>query len=564
MRAGRWAAALLSALLLMVGAAGAEVAAGSTVTGQVTQVDGSEITIQTGAPTMPEGEAPAMPEGEAPPDGEVPAMPEGEAPPDGEAPAMPEGEAAFESGESLRFSVTAATAIAVEGADGTSDGAVEDIAVGGMLRVVFGEDGTVASVTVLSAGMGPAPDGAPGEGAEVDNGTAATIIDQDGAYEAQTYVSTGDDENALRIDGATVELKGIRIDKSGGACSSTESGDFYGVNAGLLALGGAQVYISEATVSTAAQNGNGIFSYGQGTQVIVERSAVTTLADNSGGLQTAGGGATRAVDCTVQTSGASSAAIRSDRGGGTVEIEGGSYTTNGTGSPAVYSTADITVAGATLTATASEAVVVEGGNSVLLTDCTVSGNMTGTYAGDTDENIHNVMLYQSTSGDAQEGTALFSMTGGTLTANAGDMFYATNTQAEIELTGVTLNLAEGGKLLCVEGNSAARGWGVAGENGAQVRFTANAQALAGEVTVDAISTLEFALQGGSTFTGSINIVENAQGGEAAAEGVHVVVGEDCVWTLTGDCTISTLENSGAINFGDYTITLADGTVLRAQ
>ena len=261
MRAGRWAAALLSALLLMVGAAGAEVAAGSTVTGQVTQVDGSEITIQTGAPTMPEGEAPAMPEGEAPPDGEVPAMPEGEAPPDGEAPAMPEGEAAFESGESLRFSVTAATAIAVEGADGTSDGAVEDIAVGGMLRVVFGEDGTVASVTVLSAGMGPAPDGAPGEAAEVDNGTAATTIDQDGVYEAQTYVSTGDDENALRIDGATVELKGIRIDKSGGACSSTESGDFYGVNAGLLALGGAQVYISEVTVSTAAQNGTGIFSY---------------------------------------------------------------------------------------------------------------------------------------------------------------------------------------------------------------------------------------------------------------------------------------------------------------
>lgn len=37
-------------------------------------------------------------------------------------------------------------------------------------------------------------------------------------------------------------------------------------------------------------------------------------------------------------------------------VDGGSYTSNGTGSPAVYSTADIAVNNADLTANGSEAV----------------------------------------------------------------------------------------------------------------------------------------------------------------------------------------------------------------
>ena len=33
-------------------------------------------------------------------------------------------------------------------------------------------------------------------------------------------------------------------------------------------------------------------------------------------------------------------------------------------------------------------------------------------------------------------------------------------------------------------------------------------------------------------------------------------------TLTGNCTITSLTNNGKINFNGYTITLADGTVLK--
>lgn len=271
---------------------------------------------------------------------------------------------------------------------------------------------------------GNAPGGQPGgfgRSSEVTQGTAANTIDTDGSYSSTTYRSTGDDENALRIDGVTVTLSGITVEKSGGSTSNTENGDFYGVNAALLATDGATVNIKNATVKSSAQNGNGVFSYGSGTTVNISDSKITTTADNSGGIQTTGGGTTNASNLTVDTSGNSSAAIRSDRGGGTVNVKGGSYTSNGYNSPAVYSTANITIADADLTATNSEALVIEGKNSITLTDCNVSGNMSDTKGSSSSENVHNIMIYQSMSGDADVGTSSLSMTGGTLTSNNGDV-----------------------------------------------------------------------------------------------------------------------------------------------
>lgn len=371
------------------------------------------------------------------------------------------------------------------------------------------------------------------------------------------------DENALRIDNATVTLDGITVDKSAGATSSTENGGFYGVNAALLATNGATVTIKNATVTSSAQNGNGVFSYGSGTTVNISDSTITTTADNSGGIQTTGGGTTNANNLTVDTSGNSSAAIRSDRGGGTVNVDGGSYTSNGYNSPAVYSTAAITIKDAALTANNSEALVIEGQNSIDLEDCTVSGNMSDTKGTSSDENVHNVMIYQSMSGDADVGTSSFSMTGGNLTSNNGDMFYITNTDCTLSLSGVDIvNKDSDAYLMNITGNSASHGWGTAGANGAQVTFTADDQTLEGDIRVDSISTLNMTLSGNSTFTGTINIDENEEGGEAVSDNAVVTIEEGSTWTLTGDCTITSLTNNGTINFNGYTITLADGTVLK--
>ena len=408
---------------------------------------------------------------------------------------------------------------------------------------------------------GNAPGGFGGSGA-VTQGTSIATITEDGTYSSTSYSSTGDDENVLRVDGATVTLDSVTVDKSAGSSSNTEDGDFYGQNAALLATNGANVTIKNATVNSSAQNGNGIFSYGAGTTVNVSDSTITTTADNSGGIQTTGGGTTNATNLTVNTSGNSAAAIRSDRGGGTVVVDKGTYISNGYNSPAVYSTADITVSNATLTANNSESLVIEGKNSIKLNNCDVSGNMSSTEGSSSDENVHNVMIYQSMSGDAEVGTSEFDMTGGSLTGNNGDMFYITNTHSIINLSNVDItNKDADAYLMRVTGNSAARGWGKAGANGAQVEFTASNQTLNGNIAVDTVSTLNMTLTDSSDFTGTINIIDNAQNGTAVDNNAVVTIDSDSTWTLTGDCTVTSLENNGTINFNGHTITLADGTVL---
>ena len=410
------------------------------------------------------------------------------------------------------------------------------------------------------SGMGGGMPGGFGGSGTVTNGTSATTISEDSEISGTTYTSDGDDENALRIDGATVTLDGVTVDKSGGESSNSEDGDFYGQNAAILALNGANVTITDANITTNAKNGNAVFSYGDGTVVNISDSMITTTQNNSGGIQTTGGGTTNASNLTVETSGNSAAAIRSDRGGGTVNVDGGTYTTNGTGSPAVYSTADITVSNAVLTANDSEVVVIEGKSSAILNNCESTGSMSVTKQGDSSDNIHNVMIYQSMSGDAEEGTAVFSAIGGSLTALKGDMIYVTNTDCTITLSEVDLTLANG-KLLTIEGNSSSRGWGTAGANGADVVFTADAQVLTGDITVDTISTLDMTLSNNSAFTGTINIVENAAGGQAVDNNAVVTIEEGSTWSLTGDSVITSLNNQGTIEYNGYTITLADGTVL---
>ena len=97
---------------------------------------------------------------------------------------------------------------------------------------------------------GNPPDGAPngqpggfGGSGEVTQGTSANTISEDTAVTGTSYSSTGDDENALSVDGAAVTLDGITVDKRAGATSNTEDGDFYGMNAALLATNGATVTI---------------------------------------------------------------------------------------------------------------------------------------------------------------------------------------------------------------------------------------------------------------------------------------------------------------------------------
>ena len=287
-----------------------------------------------------------------------------------------------------------------------------------------------------------------------------------------------------------------------------------------------------------------MFSYGgsattqnstsDGTTINISDSTITTSKNNSGGIMTTGGGIMNATNLTINTSGISSAAIRSDRGGGTVTVNKGTYKTTGQGSPTIYSTADITVKNAELVATASEGVVIEGKNSVTLenvkltdTNNTLNGQST-TYK--------NIFLYQSMSGDADNGEAIFTAKDSTITTNQGDSFYVTNTKATINLeNNKIINNDISGNFLRIQKDS----WGNSGSNGGTVTLNLTNQKIGGNIVVDSISKLIINMTEESTFTGAINTSNEGE--------VSLALDNNSKITLTGDTYLESLTNEDSSN-----------------
>lgn len=356
------------------------------------------------------------------------------------------------------------------------------------------------------------------------------------------YTSTTGSENALLASGGSSTLKKITVNKTGDA--SDENADFYGTNAAVLAYNGAVLNISDASITTAAGHANAVFAYADGT-INISDSTIKTTGNNSGAVMVTGGGTLTANNVTAETSGNSSAPIRSDRGGGTLTVNGGSYTANGQGSPAIYSTADITVNKATLNSTSAEGVVIEGSNSVSLNQTTLTDNNTSLNGNS--ETYKNIFIYQSMSGDADEGVGTFTATDSKITTNNGDTFFVTNTTAVIHLKNNTIvNTDTDGALLRIQAGK----WGNSGANGGTVTLTADTQELSGDVIADSISSLSMSLTNSSSYEGTVNAAQSAKS-------IALKLDASSTWTLTGDSYVSSLENESSdnanINLNGYTL-----------
>ena len=440
---------------------------------------------------------------------------------------------------------------------------VSDLKENDEVCITLDSDGNASEISLLSGGgpggeNGNAPQGG-GQSAAPTSYTSATEYSKDKTTTGKTYSSTGTDENAVHVtDGANETLKDANVFCESEESQGGDSSSFYGIGAAVLTTDGIS-YISGGKVNTNAKGGAGIFSYGDGTTYVSD-TTISTKKDTSGGLHVAGGGKLFAWDVTATTQGESSAAIRSDRGGGTMVVDGGTYTSNGTGSPAVYSTADIAVHNADLTANNSESVCIEGLNSLRLFDCNVTGNMKDDSQNDC---TWNVILYQSMSGDSEVGNSTFEMDGGTLTAKNGGMFYTTNTESTIRLSNVNITYAKDNDFfLKCTGNSNQRGWGTSGSNGADCNFTADNQKMEGDVIWDSISQLDFYMSNGSTLKGAVTDDES-NAGNGGSGYCNFYIAKGCTWTVTGDSTLTNLYNAGTIVDNDgktVTIKGTDGTV----
>ena len=404
------------------------------------------------------------------------------------------------------------------------------------------------------------PGGTPGGQSQgVESYDAANDYTEDTTVDGETLSSTGTDENVAHIsEGAKVSIKNSTITRESSDSQGGDNSSFYGVGAAVLTTDG-EAYVSNSTIDTDSKGEAGLFAYGDGI-VYTANDTITTKQDTSGGIHAAGGGKLYAWDMTVETNGESSAAIRSDRGGGTMVVDGGTYTSNGVGSPAIYSTADISVNNAALTANGSEAICIEGLNSIHLFDSDLTGNMSDSEQNDC---TWNVILYQSMSGDSEVGNSTFEMNGGSLTAGNGGMFYTTNTESTITLSDVDITYADDSEFfLKCTGNSNQRGWGESGANGAECLFTAENQEMQGDVVWDIISQLDFYMTDGSTLTGAVTDDES-NAGEGGDGYCNLYIGEGCTWTVTGDSTLTSLSSNGTITDEDgnaVTVKGTDGTV----
>lgn len=522
--------------------------------------------------------------GEQPP--EMPTQPEGERAADDSQPPEPQQEGAPSNGDSAPQENTQPPAKPEEGQDAENsggesepaDGATppekpdgeaqpsgqpetltyESVQVGDEVTIVLADDGSAATVMLPGGDMG-----GPGGGAsQPDSYDAANTYTEDASVTDTTLTSTGVDESVVYLGtaDATVTLDGVKMDRTSAESAGGDASSFYGVGAAALVTDGT-LRIADSTITTDAKGGAGVFAYGDGT-AYVEDSAITTEQDTSGGIHVAGGGTLYAWDLQVETSGESSAAIRSDRGSGTMVVDGGRYTSNGEGSPAVYSTADITVHDASLTANGSEAICIEGLNTIRLFDCELTGHMSDLPQNDC---TWNVILYQSMSGDSTVGNSTFEMVGGSLTAKNGGMFYTTNTESTFVLSGVAIeNAADSEFLLRCTGNSNQRGWGTAGNNGADCHFTGIGQVLEGTVIWDSISQLDLYLTQGSTLTGTVVDDESNAGGGGDGY-ANLYIDSDSCWVVTGDSALTSLACAGELVDADgnaVTVVGNDGTIYR--
>ena len=433
---------------------------------------------------------------------------------------------------------------------------------GGLLWYVLKSDNN--NVSNSNFGPGQMQGGGPGgmgggaqDSSSVETKGATEVTDNQTLKE--TYETSTSDESAIKVsDGGNATIDGATVNKTGGDSSNTENSEFYGVNAGILTTKGSTTTIKNSEITTNAKGANAIFATGEDAKVYVSDTTITTTGESSSrGLDATYGGYIEADNVTITTQGGSCATLATDRGEGTVIAKNSKLETNGSGSPIIYSTGNISISNTTGTSNGSQMVVIEGKNSATVEDSTLVCSGKGN-RGDTDHS--GIMIYQSMSGDASEGTGTFTAKNSSLTISENSnyyktapMFFITNTDAIINLTNTKLSY--GSNLLI--SNKGTSEWGNSGSNGGNLTLNATNQELTGNVEVDNISTLTMNLNESSSYTGTINSANTAKS-------ITLKLDSSSKITLTGDSYVTSLEDSDSsysnINFNGYKL-YVNGTAI---
>ena len=290
--------------------------------------------------------------------------------------------------------------------------------------------------------------------------TGTAVISESKTFEHQRFDNTISDQNSfIGKNKATITIDSSVFDKTGNTSNDGNS-NFRGQNAVVLGIEGSQTSIKNSNITSSSIGSNAVFA----------------------------------------TEGTHSATLATDRREGTITAEAAKLITSGEGSPVIYSTGNIMVNNVNGIANNSEIGVVEGKNSITLTNSNVTGYKDNGF-----------MLYQSFSGDAESGIA-------------------------------RLKAAADSR------------WGKTGENGGHLTLRPSNQELSGNIMADSISTIALDMTNGSSLVGAVNT-------DNTAKEVTVKLSKDSNWILTGDSYVKSLSNEDTtgsnIQLNGYKLVVTD-------
>ena len=291
---------------------------------------------------------------------------------------------------------------------------------------------------------------------------------------------------------------------------------------GVFAGSGGAISLFNVSIETATGEGKGIYASGEGSSVSLVNGTITTDGSTAHGILVTHKGLVSVENVTIITKGEHSSAIATYRGNGTVTAVGGTFTAFGKYSAGIYSAGDISASDVICKSVLDNAAVVEGGSRIVLNDSVLWSLQKGA-----------VMIYQSFSSDAPVGPSEFEMTGGSISAEDGPIFYVTNTTGKIYLKRVGLFGTSGVLLSALKGD-----WGVdlswaKPTQGGKVTMVADEQQLAGDLVADEFSTIDITLENESSLEGAINA-------DNAGQSVSLALDASSTWQVTGDSHLTGL------------------------
>ncbi|MBQ7216561.1 MAG: putative Ig domain-containing protein, partial [Synergistaceae bacterium] len=410
---------------------------------------------------------------------------------------------------------------------------------------------------------------------------------------ADAYSAATNKVHAFAVSSDTHTVSDSTITKTGGpAGTPTEEYVYRGANSAAFLSNDASVTFNSVDIYSNARYAQGLFLLGSNTGTPAPTASltytqITTLSEHSDGAYNANGSltisasdiatgrlgtssyspaitsygqlaSTTLTDIYALTSGDYSPVLKvysADAKTATANhltVQNSELYSHGQNSPVLYSTGKVTITASIMSADCSAGVVVDDNGQVTIT--TTSMDLDHTYT-PTNKNIdHPAILI----GSSNSGDAAFTMTGGHITTDKGDIFSVTGTKAAVTISGVKIiNKDSSANLLkAASGNSTT----------STVTFSATDQSMTGNITAASGSTVSATISGNSVLAGSVN--KGNPNGQVSLVLESNANSEAPVWYLTANSYVTSLTNHGTIiassyklyvNGSQYTSSMAETT-----